>query len=167
MGVDTHHNAGTTSEGGGDATKMHEQPDLSRDSTTAASQTPAQRHAADSRSDRPMKRSATQQHSNTATQQHSNTATQQHSNTATHNTATRQRGNAATRQRGNAATRQRGNAATRQRTVTTAHYRSRKSKNNIHTDIRTHSAADTHTTTLHTQRTRQHDNGGAALHTRP
>jgi hypothetical protein len=62
-------------------------------STTAAPQTPAHRHgcsattAADSRSDRPMQRSAT--HSNTATQQHSNTATQlhstqQHSNAAMH-----------------------------------------------------------------------------------
>ncbi len=65
---------------------MHEQPDVSRDSTTAASQTPAHRHrccattAADSRSDRPMQRSAT--HSNAATQQHSNTRSLPH--TAAH-----------------------------------------------------------------------------------
>ncbi len=61
---------------GGDATTLHEQLDVSRDSTTAAPQTPAHRHrccattAADSRSDRQMKRSAT----HIATQQHSNTA---------------------------------------------------------------------------------------------
>ncbi len=61
---------------------MHEQPDVSRDSTTVASQTLAHRHgccaptAADSRSDRPMQRSAT--HSNAATQQHSNTRSLPH-----------------------------------------------------------------------------------------
>ena len=39
-GVDTHHNAGTASEGGGDETKTHEQPDVSRDSTTVAFKLP-------------------------------------------------------------------------------------------------------------------------------
>jgi hypothetical protein len=60
---------------------MREQPDVSCDSTTVASQTLAHRHrccaptAADSRSDRrrPMKRSAT--HSDTATQRHSTLST--------------------------------------------------------------------------------------------
>jgi hypothetical protein len=66
-------------------------------------------------------------HSNTGTQQHSNTATQQHSNTTT-----------------------------QQRTVTTTHYRPRRSKSNMYRDIQTHSAATTHTTTLHSQEARQH-----------
>jgi hypothetical protein len=44
MGVDTHHNAGTASEGGGDATIMHEQPDVSllRIATAAARLLPPQ-----------------------------------------------------------------------------------------------------------------------------
>jgi hypothetical protein len=37
-----------------------------------------------------------------------------------------------------------------------AHCPSQKSKSNIHTDIQTHSAAATHTTTLHTQHARRH-----------
>jgi hypothetical protein len=57
---------------------MHEQPDMSGDSTTAARQTAEHHHrccattVADSRSDRAMQRRAT--HSNTATQRHSDTA---------------------------------------------------------------------------------------------
>ncbi len=68
---------------GGDATTLHEQLDVSRDSTTAAPQTPAHRHrccattAADRCSDRPMKHSAT----HTATQ---HTATQRRT-IGTHN----------------------------------------------------------------------------------
>ena len=45
-------------------------------------------------------------------------------------------------------------ATQRHSTLTTTHCRSRKSKSNMHTDTQTHSAAATHTATLHTQRAR-------------
>jgi hypothetical protein len=57
------------------------------------------------------------------------------------------------------------NKATQQRMRITAHCRSGNSRSNLHGDIPKHSAAATHTTTLHSQHARQQSNSTQRQHT--